>query len=149
MYNRLSNCHNKFQGAFPRVLCVCSAGLLRAPTLAWVLSNPPYNCNTRAAGSCEDFALVPVDKVLLEWAQHIVAVNRHNLEELVNNKDFEWETAVAPNKKIWVLDVPDSFSYRDPELVQAIRDELERCKFSTDTTGDPQTGICDGTLPAN
>ena len=28
-----------------RVLCVCSAGMLRSATMAWVLSNSPYNFN--------------------------------------------------------------------------------------------------------
>ena len=47
--NRLSNVNNRFQGNFKRVLYVCSAGLLRSPTLAEILSQAPYNFNTRGS----------------------------------------------------------------------------------------------------
>jgi len=33
----------------------------------FVLSQEPYNYNTRAAGIVDDYALVPVDEVLLNW----------------------------------------------------------------------------------
>lgn len=72
--NRLDNARNEFQGEYKRVLCVCSAGLLRSPTTAVVLSSEPYNFNTRAAGLVREFALVPVDKVLLFWADEIVCM---------------------------------------------------------------------------
>lgn len=49
--NRIANASNKFQGSYKRVLCVCSAGLLRSPTAALVLSKDPYNFNTRACGA--------------------------------------------------------------------------------------------------
>jgi len=60
--NRIHNSSNPYQGKFKRVLCVCSAGLLRSPTTAFVLSQEPYNYNTRAAGIVDDYALVPVDE---------------------------------------------------------------------------------------
>ncbi len=71
LMNRLGNCNNSYQGEAKRVLCVCSAGLLRSPTAAFVLSNSPWNYNTRAAGLTPQFALIPVDKVLLTWSQEI------------------------------------------------------------------------------
>jgi predicted protein tyrosine phosphatase len=73
-FNRLGNCGNRFQGGRNRVLCVCSAGMLRSPTIAWVLSNEPYGFNTRAAGISDEYALIPVDEVLLSWADEIVCV---------------------------------------------------------------------------
>ena len=66
LMNRLANTHNHYQGDAKRVLCVCSAGLLRSPTAAFVLSQEPFGFNTRAAGIAEDFALIVVDDVLLE-----------------------------------------------------------------------------------
>ena len=57
LMNRLANSSNRYQGEYKRVLCVCSAGLLRSPTAALVLSQEPYNFNTRAAGLDEAFAL--------------------------------------------------------------------------------------------
>ena len=50
LMNRIANSTNPFQKDYKRVLCVCSAGLLRSPTAAYVLSQAPYNYNTRAAG---------------------------------------------------------------------------------------------------
>jgi predicted protein tyrosine phosphatase len=119
---RSRNALNSFQGPWPRVLCVCSAGLLRSPTLAWVLSNDPYNCNVRAAGSHQEYALVQVDPVLLTWAQRVVFVNPENHHRVEQAK-------LALPKEVYVLDVPDRYEFRDPDLVQAIRDELERAEF--------------------
>lgn len=113
---------NSLQGDWPRVLCVCSAGLLRSPTLAWVLSNEPYNCNTRAAGSHPEYGLVVVDQVLLNWARVIVFANPENYERV---KERKLEMA----GDVFVLNVPDRFPYRDPKLVEYIRVELESAGF--------------------
>ena len=118
LMNRLANCSNKYQGRYKRVLCVCPAGLLRSPTVAWVLSNEPYNYNTRAAGLEEEFALIPVDRVLLEWADEIVVQSEKQAEEIRNRLEEE--------KPIVVLGVPDSYAYRDPELVQLIRKAYDK-----------------------
>lgn len=117
--NRLANCHNPFQGEMRRVLTVCSAGLLRSPTLAWMLSNPPYNFNTRAAGSSQNYALVPVDQVLLEWADTVVFVERDCMEEV--------ERTVRPkeDRDDWVvLNLRDVYDYRNPELVAEAEAQL-------------------------
>ena len=50
-FNRLHNVRNPNQGPAKRVLCLCSAVLLRSPTVAWVLGKAPYDYNTRAAGT--------------------------------------------------------------------------------------------------
>ena len=118
LMNRLANCSNKYQGRYKRVLCVCPAGLLWSPTVAWVLSNEPYNYNTRAAGLEEEFALIPVDCVLLEWADEIVVQSEKQAEEIRNRLEEE--------KPIVVLGVPDSYAYRDPELVQLIRKAYDK-----------------------
>ena len=116
--NRLANSSNRYQGEYKRVLCVCSAGLLRSPTAALVLSQEPYNFNTRAAGLDEAFALIPVDRVLLEWADEIVVfetkqakIIRERLEE---------------DKPIIDLNISDNFSYRDQELIKLIKESYDR-----------------------
>lgn len=109
--------HNPYQGEFRRVLCVCSGGILRSPTLAWILSNAPYNCNTRAAGS-EPYALVPVDQILLDWAHTIVFVNEENRDKVVSR------FRIGDNAL--TLSVPDSFGYRDPELVRLLTAAVDR-----------------------
>jgi len=110
--NRLYNAKNPFQGKYKRVLCVCSAGLLRSPTAAFVLSQEPFNFNTRAAGLVADYALIPVDDVLLEWADEIVCMT----------KEQETELAKRTVKPVINLDIGDNFSYRDSRLISAIRE---------------------------
>lgn len=119
---RSLNAQNHYQGEWPRVLVVCSAGLLRSPTVAWVLSNDPYNCNVRAAGSHPEYALVPVDQVLLNWAARVVFVNSENYERTLERK-------LRLPANVYVLDVPDRYAFREPELVQAIDAELRKAKF--------------------
>lgn len=108
MMNRKANCHNKYQGTAKRVLCVCSAGLLRSPTAAFVLQKE-FGFNTRAAGLTEEFALIPVDEVLLEWAEEVVVMENWMAEKL---KDFDG-TLIC-------LNVPDNFERMDEELQQII-----------------------------
>ena len=113
--NRLHNCKNPYQGSYKKVLSVCSAGLLRSPTIAWVLSQDPYNYNTRACG-IHDYALVPLDRVLLTWADEIVCVQSDH-EGVVQRllTDYNLNTPIVN------LMIPDNFEYRDPELIEMIR----------------------------
>jgi predicted protein tyrosine phosphatase len=128
--NRMSNLNNEYQKSnwYPRTLVLCSAGLLRSPTTAWILSNPPYSRNTRAIGVNREYALIPVDQALLNWADEIVCMeDDHHLALLDYAKSLE----INPEDlgKIYVLNVPDSFAYRDPKLVERIQSALERVKF--------------------
>jgi predicted protein tyrosine phosphatase len=119
LMNRLANANNRYQGTYKRVLCVCSAGLLRSPTAALVLSQEPYNFNTRAAGLTPEFALVPVDDVLLLWADEIVCMDRKQAVEIRNRLGDE-------ERPIVVLEIPDNFRYRDPELIKLIRESYDK-----------------------
>ena len=120
LMNRLGNATNLHQGKYKKVLCVCSAGLLRSPTAAVVLSQPPFNFNTRAAGVSGDYALVELDQVLLTWADEIVCMEKwHETEIRAKLQDF---TLAKP---IIVLSVPDDYPYRAPELMKAIKDSYE------------------------
>jgi len=121
MNNRFWNARNNNQGDFKTALCVCSAGLLRSPTLAWVLSNPPFNFNTRAAGSSQSFAMIPVDNVLLHWADFVFFVNKENQEEVAHSFDLE-------GKHVITLNIPDNFRFRDPKLVEIIQQQLDKAR---------------------
>lgn len=113
--NRKYNASNPSQGKFKRVLCVCSAGLLRSPTAAWVLSNEPYNFNTRSAGLAEAFALIFADDVLLEWADEIVCMDDHQ-EKVLKERT---------TKPVLNLNISDDFEYRDKDLIQTIRSRYD------------------------
>jgi len=118
--NRLANTANEYQGTFKKVLCVCSAGLLRSPTAALVLSQEPFNFNTRAAGVSTEYALILVDEFLLKWADEIVCMNESQKDVLnfLIHKD-----STTP---IIVLDIPDNYQYRDPELMKLIADRYTK-----------------------
>ena len=106
--NRKHNAGNPFQGESKRVLCVCSAGLLRSPTAAWVLSNDPFNFNTRAAGLDAGHALIVVDDVLIHWADEIVCMDKSMMSSLMD----------MGAKEVTVLDIPDNFAFKDPALIR-------------------------------
>ena len=105
---------NPYQGDYPRVLFVCSAGLLRSATGATVGSQ--LGLNTRNCGS-EHYALIPLSANLIAWAQKIYFVNEYNLNSAI--RTFEDDESITDELlgKMEVLDIEDRFDYMHPELV--------------------------------
>lgn len=118
--NQLANVGNRFQGDAPRVLCVCSAGLLRSPTIASVL-HKEWGCNVRAAGCSEEYALIPVSRALIAWAKLIVCADREH-EEYIRS---ELNNDVHQTPFICNLSLPDEYEYNDPELYAIIKQRLQ------------------------
>lgn len=118
--NRRANLNNPYQGEMKRVLTVCSAGMLRSPTAAWVLSNNPWNFNTRSCGT-EDYALVPLDLGLVLWANEVVVMDERQAKRV-----RELLEADGSERPVHVLNVPDNFDYRAPELVELMTEEFTR-----------------------
>ena len=116
---------NSYQGDYKRVLTVCSANMLRSPTIAVVLSMPPYDYNTRSAGT-HSFALVPVTEDLLMWADEVVCADtEHALA--IRDKMMEYQL----DKPIVNLRIPDIYEYRNPELILMIRRRYDEILLST------------------
>ena len=113
MVDLMSVIKNPFQGDYKRVLCLCHSGILRSATAAWVLSNPPYDYNTRCAGIGEH-ALIRLDDRLLHWAQEIVYMEPDML--MIINQ-FEQ----SKGKPMFCLDIPDDYAYRDDSLIALIK----------------------------
>ena len=113
---------NPYQGDRKRILFVCSAGLLRSPTGAYVGSLRGYN--TRACGS-SSYALIPLSVNLIEWAQHIVFVNQDNYSEALEVFEPVGYNADIQRKAI-VLDIPDRFEAFHPELVKIWNDWFDQ-----------------------
>jgi len=111
---------NPNQGKAKKVLCVCSAGLLRSPTLAWILSNEPFNYNTRAVGTSNDYALIALDEVQLQWADAVVFVDDNN--HISAYYDFK---ELIDNMEHYVLDIPDIYQFRHPKLVEIATQQLK------------------------
>ena len=118
MNNRIYNTKNPFQGDYKKVLCVCSAGLLRSPTAALVLSKAPFNYNTRAAGSEASFALIAIDKVLLAWADEVVCMSANQAEQISRLLGEHLGYTSTP---IHNLEIADSYAYRDKALQKLIK----------------------------
>ena len=115
--NRLANVSNRFQTRTHRVLCVCSAGLLRSPTAANVL-HQEHGFNTRAAGIAVEYALIPVDEALIEWANEIVWVEDEVYQQGVRSFDL-----LLDDKINTVLDIPDMYEWNHPELRAIIKEQ--------------------------
>ena len=118
-----SSISNPFQGEYKKILCVCSAGILRSATAAVVLSQPPFNANTRACG-IEDIALIRLDEHLVRWADEIVCMERKHTENVLKLLKKMDRTI-----RVITLEIPDTFNYRDPELMNLIKEkylELEK-----------------------
>jgi predicted protein tyrosine phosphatase len=116
--NAMWNCHNPNQGDYIKVLTVCSAGLLRSPTIAWYL-NKHWDFNCRAVG-VYDYALVPVDEVLIDWADWIICVDKEKARYVIDN----FGDYIGVKKQVIYLDIPDIYGYRDPKLVKIIEEQL-------------------------
>jgi len=111
---------NSYQGDYKRVLTVCSANMLRSPTIAHVLSANPYNYNTRSAGVA-GFALIPVTEELLFWADEIVCADT---EHAIAIRDKL--IGLNLDKVIINLNIPDIYEYRNPELIKLIKERYEQ-----------------------
>lgn len=106
---------NSYQGNYKRVLTVCSANMLRSPTMAHVLSAEPYNFNTRSAGT-SDFALIPVTNDLLMWADEIVCADSEHttvINKMLQKLDID--------KSLINLRIPDVYEYRNEGLIDLIK----------------------------
>jgi predicted protein tyrosine phosphatase len=128
IFNSTAPYDNPYQGNRTRILFVCSAGLLRSPTGAAVGIQRGYN--TRACGSTQEYALVPLTANLINWARHIVFVNNENYKEAIRTfKDSGYEEDIE--FKAHILDIPDKYEAFHPTLMTAFNawfDEFEAKK---------------------
>lgn len=119
--NRIHNSQNPHQrpDKFKRALCLCSAGLLRSPTLSYILQTK-FSRNCRAAGVVPAFALIMVDDVLLSWADEVWCVSDTVKQSLwAYAEQNKWEEILA-HKTIITMDIPDQYEYMDDTLVKLI-----------------------------
>ena len=118
--NQLYNIHNESQGNIKKVLCVCSAGLLRSATLQNTLIKE-YGYNCRNCGTEESYALIPISEALLLWADEIVFVNKSNYRSVA----LDLAEMKIPEDKIFVLSIPDNYSFNDPKLVEICKQQYK------------------------
>lgn len=106
---------NPYQGKDKKVLFVCSMGILRSATGSRIYG---HKYNTRCAGTYDE-ALIPVTQMLLEWANEIVYVQKHNYDHVA---------AVYGNiydHKTKVIDIPDNYEHMHDEIIKAYQEQYE------------------------
>lgn len=94
------------------------------------MSQEPYNFNTRAVGATEEYALVPVDDVLLNWADQIVCMEESHKRQLI----AQFGEAMD-DKDVVVLGLLDNFAYRDSELIELIKTKYNAATGVSDEKG--------------
>lgn len=124
--NRMAVIDNPYQGDAKRVLCVCSAGVLRSPTLAAYL-NKTYGFNTRAVGVDSSYALIPISRALVMWADEIWCVSEEVHTKVINYIANDLKRNYTKDMK--VLELPDRFPYNDPELLKEIEHQISTFKL--------------------
>lgn len=123
---------NPFQTNACRVLCVCTVGMLRSPTLANEL-HKLYGYNTRSCGVSDSHALVPISTALINWADEIVFMDFGAYDEFTNVKEnMELIKEVKDTRAdVFILNVPDDYDWNDRHLRDmAVHQYLEKRKFN-------------------
>ena len=127
--NQLGVLFNAYQGMHKKVLTVCSAGCLRSPTAAHILSSEPWNFNTRCVGTSKEYAIVPISDALIAWADVILVMDSDMVKhvndmqvELASNYDSTFE---MDYKQVINLEIEDEYDYRQPELVEIMTEKFK------------------------
>ncbi|MBC3538576.1 low molecular weight protein tyrosine phosphatase family protein [Rufibacter sediminis] len=95
------------------VLFVCSRNQWRSPTAEKIFqANPDHHF--RSAGTA-DSARTKVSGKLLDWADLIFVMEKKHKQVLISRFG-----AVARDKEIIVLDIPDDYLFMDAELVEML-----------------------------
>lgn len=111
--SRLENVHNPLQTDAKKVLCVCSAGMLRSDTAAKLIWKK-YGYNTRSCGIA-DYCLIPFDEVLATWADEIVVADTEHVKTV---KDMLKELGL--DTPIQCLRLPDNYPWMAERLQEMI-----------------------------
>lgn len=120
--NAMGNAANPYQGDYKKVLCVCSAGLLRSATMAMVL-HKEYGYNVRNCGVSEEYALIPISEALVYWADEIVFAETSHYNQVAHELH-----KVNPDVKVITLNIPDIYAYYDPRLCDSIKNQYAQAK---------------------
>lgn len=90
--------------------------------MAWYLTRHT-DSNCRNAG-VYDYALIPVDDVLITWADDIICASAEHLREIQERFQLLLE-----GKRLYNLDIPDIYPYRAPALIEVIKKKLKEVKY--------------------
>lgn len=124
---------NVYQTNAPRLLFVCSAGMLRSPTAQVAASTLGFNA--RACGSSTDIALIPLSVNLINWAHIIIFVNDYNYRQALSTFEVAgYDEDIRAKAVVW--DISDDFNWGDKvlyhECLEKIK-QLKNTKFNIET----------------
>lgn len=102
-----------------RVLFLCGKGRQRSPTAEQVFAAMP-DWETDSAGLSAD-ADVPVSSEQIDWATHIVVMEKRQLQRL--RRAFAGRVS---GRKLVCLDILDDYALMQPELVELLRQRAAR-----------------------
>jgi predicted protein tyrosine phosphatase len=103
----------------PNILFICSRNQLRSPTAEAVFAALP-GIETDSAGLADD-AACPLDADQLAWADLICVMEKRHRALLTRRFKHHLK-----GKKLVCLDIPDHYSYMQPELVQLLQQRVPR-----------------------
>lgn len=103
----------------PKVLFICSRNQLRSPTVEAVFAALP-GIETDSPGLADDAAR-PLDADQLAWADLIYVMEKRHRALLTRRFKHHLK-----GKKLVCLDIPDHYSYMQPELVQLLQQRVPR-----------------------
>jgi predicted protein tyrosine phosphatase len=84
--------------------------------------NQEYGYNTRAVGVSKEYALIPVDKILLMWADEIVCADSEVEDDLFR----DWGGEIPEATPVYNLHIPDKYEWNNVDLRLAIKDAYEK-----------------------
>ena len=96
--------------------------MLRSPTAAWILSNEPFNLNTRSCGT-EDYALIPLDAGLIGWADQIIVMDEWQARQVnaiqieMNRQSIIIGDDVFQQRPVLIANVSDPYDFKHPQLI--------------------------------
>lgn len=99
----------------PRLVFVCSAGMLRSATGAKLFA--ACNCNTRSCGT-HAYALIPLSANLIHWADAIYFAHHENWSKALDTFAGHGDLLATLREKSQVCSIPDIYDYDHPELHQ-------------------------------
>jgi len=102
-----------------RVLFICGKNRRRSPTAEAIFSGVS-GFEVSSAGTASD-AECRVSTDLIEWADEIVAMESRYARQL--RKQF---VAALHNKRLVILDIPDKYTYMQPELIAELQAKASR-----------------------
>jgi predicted protein tyrosine phosphatase len=103
------------QGDQPRLVFVCSAGMLRSATGAKVFAQ--RNCNTRSCGT-HDYALIPLSANLINWAHGIYFAHPENWWTACEVFKDKPDLLLQLNSKSQICRIQDIHDYDSPQLAE-------------------------------